>query len=174
MPLGPNLRVETSPFHMERLFMKIHLRQIPQGGTLHVEGAEDAGFLDLEEADAHACSPLEYELDVGLSGGGLFATGRLSVCVRLRCVACLDEFETTLSVDPFALQKELDGRESVDLTEEVREDIHLALPAHPRCDAEGKKTCPARFSQAPGDASQPPGDAPWGVLDGLKTEKRQK
>ena len=55
------------------------------------------------------CSPLEYELDVGLSGGGLFATGRLSVCVRLRCVACLDEFETTLSVDRFALQKELDG-----------------------------------------------------------------
>ena len=72
------------------------------------------------------------------------------------------------------LQKELDGRESVYLTEEVREDIHLALPAHPRCDAEGKKTCPARFSQAPGDASQPPGNAPWGVLDGLKTEKRQK
>jgi uncharacterized metal-binding protein YceD (DUF177 family) len=159
---------------MERLFMKIHLRQIPQGGTLHVEGVEDAGFLDLEEAEAHACSPLEYELDVGLSGGGLFATGRLSVCVRLRCVACLDEFETTLSVDHFALQKELDGRESVDLTEEVREDIHLALPAHPRCDAQGKKTCPARFSQAPGDASQPPGNAPWSVLDGLKTEKRQK
>ena len=51
---GLNLRVETSPFHMERSLMKIHLRQIPQGGTLHVEGDEDAGFLDLEEADAHA------------------------------------------------------------------------------------------------------------------------
>ena len=159
---------------MERSLMKIHLRQIPQGGTLHVEGDEDAGFLDLEEVGAQPCSPLEYQLDVGLSGGGLFATGRLSVCLRLRCVACLDEFETRLSVDPFALQKELDGRESVDLTEEVREDIHLALPAHPRCDAEGKKTCPARFLQPPGDASQPPGNAPWGVLDGLKTEKRQK
>ena len=32
--------------------MKIHLRQIPQGGTLHVEGDEDAGFLDLEEVGA--------------------------------------------------------------------------------------------------------------------------
>ena len=159
---------------MERSLMKIHLRQIPQGGTLHVEGDEDAGFLDLEEVGAQPCSPLEYQLDVGVSGGGLFATGRLSVCLRLRCVACLDEFETRLSVDPFALQKELDGRESVDLTEQIREDIHLALPAHPRCDAEGKKTCPARFLQPPGDASQPPGNAPWSVLDGLKTEKRQK
>ena len=51
---GLNLRVETSPFHMERSFMKIHLRQIPQGGSLHVEGVEDADFLELEEADAHA------------------------------------------------------------------------------------------------------------------------
>ena len=153
--------------------MKIHLRQIPQGGTLHLEGVEDTGFLDLAEAGAHACSPLDYELDVGLSGGGLFATGRLSLCVRLRCVACLDEFETTLSIDPFALQKELDGRESVDLTQEVREDIHLALPAHPRCDAEGKKICPASFSQAPAEASQPPGSAPWSILDGLKTEKQE-
>lgn len=152
--------------------MKIHLRQIPQGGTLHVEGLEEVRFLGLEEAGAHACSPLGYALDAGLSGGGLFVTGRLDLCVRLRCVACLDEFETRLSVDAFALQKELDGRESVDLTQEVREDIHLALPAHPRCDADGSKICPARFSQAPADASQlPGGNAPWGALDELKTEK---
>lgn len=151
--------------------MKIHLRQIPQGGTLHVEGEEDAGFLELEEAGARACSPLGHSLDVGLSGGGLFATGRIGLCVRLRCVACLDEFETRLTIDPFALQKELDGRESVDLTPEIREDIHLALPAHPRCDADGSKICPARFSQAPADASQPPGNAPWDALDRLKTEK---
>jgi uncharacterized metal-binding protein YceD (DUF177 family) len=59
----------------------------------------------------------------------------------------------------------------VDLTPQIREDIHLALPAHPRCDADGRKICPARFSQAPADASQPPGNAPWGALDKLKTEK---
>lgn len=151
--------------------MKIHLRQIPQGGTLHIEGEESAGFLELEEVGARPCSPLAYSLDVGLSGGGLFATGRLDLCVRLRCVVCLDEFETRLTIDPFALQKELDGRESVDLTPEIREDIHLALPAHPRCDADGSKICPARFLQVPADASQPPGNAPWSALDRLKTEK---
>jgi uncharacterized metal-binding protein YceD (DUF177 family) len=151
--------------------MKIHLRQIPQGGTLHLEDARDPGFLELEQVEARPVSPLFYVLDVGISGGGIFATGRLSLRIRLRCVACLNEFETDLIIDPFALQKELDGRESVDLTEEMREDIHLALPAHPRCDAEGRKTCPARFSQARADASQPPGNAPWGALDKLKTEK---
>jgi uncharacterized metal-binding protein YceD (DUF177 family) len=151
--------------------MKIHLRQIPQGGTLHLEDAEDPRFLELEEIGARPVSPLRYALDVGVSGGGIFATGRLRLSVRLRCVACLNEFETELTIEPFALQKELDGRESVDLTQEMREDIHLALPAHPRCDADGSKICPARFSQAPADASQPSGNAPWEALDKLKTEK---
>lgn len=166
-----NLRVASFGFHVERSSMKIHLRQIPQGGILHVEGVEDARFLELEEAGARARSPLRYELDVGLSGGGLFATGRLSLHIRLQCVACLDEFEIELIIEPFALQKELDGRESVDLIQEIREDIHLALPAHPRCDADGNKICPARFAQPPADASQPPGTAPWSALDRLKTKK---
>ena len=151
--------------------MKIHLRQIPQGGTLHLEDAEEARFLELEEIDASAVSPLRYVLDVGVSGGGIFATGRLSLRIRSRCVACLNEFETELIIEPFVFQGELEGRESVDLTTQMREDIHLALPAHPRCDADGRRICPARFSQAPADASQPPGNAPWGVLDKLRTEK---
>jgi uncharacterized metal-binding protein YceD (DUF177 family) len=151
--------------------MKIHLRQIPQGGTLHLEDAEDPRFLELEQVEACPVSPLFYVLDVGVSGGGVFATGRLSLRIRLRCVSCLNDFETDLIVDPFVLQKELDGRESVDLTQEMREDIHLALPAHPRCDADGRKMCSARFPQAPAEAPQPPGNAPWGALDRLKTRK---
>jgi hypothetical protein len=153
--------------------MKIHLRQIPQGGTLHVEDVEDPRFLELEEIGARAVSPVRYALDVGLSGGGIFATGRVGLRIRFKCVACLNEFETDVVIDPFALQKELDRRESVDLTPEIREDIHLALPAHPRCDADGRKICSARFSQARVDASLPPGNAPWGVLDKLKTEESE-
>ena len=151
--------------------MKIHLRQIPQGGTLHLEAAEDPRFLELGEIGARPVSPVRYALDVGVSGGGIFATGRLSLRIRSRCVACLNEFETELIIEPFVFQGEFEGRASVDLTTQMREDIHLALPAHPRCDADGRKICPARFSRAPADASQPPGNAPWGALDKLKTEK---
>ena len=57
--------------------MKVHLRQIPEGGTLHLEGEENAGPLGLEEAGAQAVGPLRYSLDVGLSEGGIFVTGRL-------------------------------------------------------------------------------------------------
>lgn len=150
--------------------MRVHLRQIPAGSTLHIEGEEDAGFVGFEEAGAQAVGPVEYSLDIGLSDGGIFATGRLAVKVRLRCVACLEDFETTLEVPEFALQKELDGRELVDFSEEVREDIQLALPAYPRCDAEGRKTCPASFPPAPADSSPSSGTSAWNALDKLKTD----
>jgi uncharacterized metal-binding protein YceD (DUF177 family) len=150
--------------------MKVHLRQIPEGTTLHLEGTEDAAFVGLEEAGATPVGPLEYSLDIGTSEGGVFATGRVAVPVRLRCVACLEDFETELEVSDFSLQKELDSREMIDFSEEVREDIQLALPAYPRCDAEGRKTCPASFPQAPANSSPSSGTAAWNALDKLKTD----
>ena len=149
--------------------MNVHLRQIPAGDLLHLEGSEDAGCLDLEEAGASPASDLDFSLDAGLSDGGLFATGRLAVTVRVTCVACLEEFEMEVIVDPFVVRKELDGRELVDLTGEAREDIHLALPAHPRCDGQGRRACPATFPQPPDDPSQSAGQA-WDALNKLNTE----
>ncbi len=112
--------------------MKVHLRQIPSGETLHLEGEEESSLLELELADAQPVGPLSYSLDVGVSDGGLFATGRLTQRVRLKCVACLEPFEKEIISNNFATQIELTGNESVDLTSEAREDIHLLLPAHPR------------------------------------------
>ena len=54
--------------------MKIHLNQIPLEG-LHVEGTESSKILDLHEEGIHPISDIRYALDVGLSEGGLFATG---------------------------------------------------------------------------------------------------
>jgi len=124
--------------------MKVHLRQIPEGDTLHIEGEESAEALGLEEAGAAAVSPLRYSLDVGLSGGGLFATGHLGVRVRFQCVSCLEDFEREIVVDPFSLQMDLPGGELIDLTPLAREDIHLTLPAHPRCDSNGGPKCQPR------------------------------
>lgn len=147
--------------------MKVHLLQIPQGGTLHLEGEEDASRLDLKEAGAEPVSPLAYSLDIGVSDGGLFATGRLSLRVRMRCVVCLEPFEKLITVDPFALQTELTGREQIDLTPFIREDIHLLLPPHPRCDRGA--ACDAAIARS-GERQTPGKGAPaWDALDKLKT-----
>jgi uncharacterized metal-binding protein YceD (DUF177 family) len=149
--------------------MKLHLKQIPQGGTLALEGEESAEGLGLEEAGAVAVGNLHYALEAGLSGGGLFVTGSLRVRVRLQCVVTLEEFEKEIVVDSFAAQIELEGRELVDLTPEVREDIHLALPAHPRSDAASEASLSARGFEAHQSAPPAQGASPWGELDKLKT-----
>lgn len=145
--------------------MKVHIRQIPQGETLHIEGEEDDARLDLQDAGATPVSPLRYSLDVGLSEGGLFATGRISIRVRMQCVACLGDLELDIVADPFSLQTELTGREQIDLTPFVREDIHLLLPPHPRCDSGAE--CPAG---APRTSLHPlnTGASAWAALDKLK------
>lgn len=120
--------------------MKIHINQIPATG-LHVEGEEKRDILDLNDPAVKPLGPVRYNLEVGLSDGGLFATGSLEADLELECVTCLERFEYTVEVPDFAVQVELPPTEAVDLTEEVREDILLALPPYPHCDWNGKKAC---------------------------------
>jgi len=154
--------------------MKVHLQHIPEGDTLHLEGSEDAGPLELEEAGVIPVSPLEYSLDIGISEGGLFATGRLAVRGRLTCVRCLEDFEEDFEVDPFSMQIELPGGELIDLTSVIREDIQLILPAHPRCDSSGGPKCPASRHGLPSAnrESVHMNASAWDALDKLKTKTK--
>ncbi len=154
--------------------MKIHLNQIPDDG-LHVEGAESSKILDLHDAAVQPVSEVRYALDVGVSDGGLFATGTIGVDLDLECVSCLERFRYPLEVADFACQIELTGSESVDLTGMVREDILLALPPHPHCDWNGERVCQGTQLRAKATADSPAETDEtettrrvWGALDQLK------
>jgi uncharacterized protein len=153
--------------------MKIHLNQIPADG-LHIEGSEANKILDLHDEGIHPLGDIRYALDVGLSDGGLFATGKVGVDLDLECVACLEHFRYPLEIPDFACQVELTGAETVDLTEMVREDILLALPPHPHCDWNGERVCQGVFprskTETAGEPLSDPRDA-WGALDQLKIKK---
>jgi uncharacterized metal-binding protein YceD (DUF177 family) len=157
--------------------MKVHINQIPPEG-LHVEGEESSRMLDLHEEAVRPVSEVRYALDVGLSDGGLFATGRVGVDLDLQCVSCLERFRYALEVPEFACQVELTGAESVDLTEPVREDILLALPPNPHCDWNGERVCQGAQlrAQATADSLTETDEAEntrrvWGALDQLKINK---
>ncbi|MEI8342224.1 MAG: hypothetical protein WCH43_11915 [Verrucomicrobiota bacterium] len=150
--------------------MKVHLNQIPLEG-LHIEGAEESQFLDVEHAEFKPLGPVHYSLDVGLSGTGLFATGTIEVDLELECVAGLEKFIYPLKIEMFALQTELDGREMVDLTPYVREDILLNLPPYPHCDWNGEHVCVGVQNITSRDKTgEPPFQAQnvWGELEKLK------
>jgi len=153
--------------------MKIHTNQIPVGG-LHLEGEETHNILDFKDELVSTTSPVRYSLDVGLSEGGLFATGSLSVDLKLECVRCLNCFPYTVEVPDFAVQIELGTSETVDLTEEIREDILLALPPHPHCDWNGANPCAGMLENTRHESetpAQPEGENPWATLDQLAKPK---
>ena len=122
--------------------MKVHLRQIHAEG-LHLEGEEEFPIPDLVTEDVHWTGPLRYALDLGIAEGALWATGSLAQPVELRCVRCLEPFPFDIEVKAFSIRLDLTGPELIDLTPHLREDILLNLPAHPHCDREGGRVCPA-------------------------------
>lgn len=147
--------------------MKVHLRQIQAEG-LHLEGEEECPIPELAAEDVVCTGPLRYALDLGISEGSLWATGTLTQPVQLKCVRCLEPFAYDIQVKAFSIHHDLAGPEVIDLTPYVREDILLNLPAHPHCDREGGRKCPAEAALAPGPetASKRPPD--WSALDNLK------
>jgi uncharacterized metal-binding protein YceD (DUF177 family) len=148
--------------------MKVHVLQIPPEGV-RCEGETPSEILELDSERVRTTGPIEYALDVTLSDGGIIAMGTLAVGIECECVRCLEKFRRSLEVNDFVCQVEIEGRETVDLTEHVREDILLTLPAHPHCDWDGEKVCKAQFRDAPSEA-EPLDDHRdvWKGLDKLK------
>jgi uncharacterized metal-binding protein YceD (DUF177 family) len=148
--------------------MKVHLKQIPIEG-LHLEGEEECPITEFEAEEIRCVRPLSYNLDIGVSGSALWATGSLRQKVELRCVACLEKFVHELSVPAFAMRTELDGPETVDLTPFMREDLLLNLPAHPRCDRDGGRVCKAAQSRPTTHDTKRKSD--WSKLDQLRLKR---
>jgi uncharacterized protein len=156
--------------------MVIHLRQM-EHGSLVLEGEEEAGALGLAEFGIGLDGALSFQLEAGLSGGGIWAAGWLRLPVKLECVNCLERIKYVVEVPEFALQiplEETGGRESIDLTPWVREDILLALPSYPKCDLDGGRDCLARFPTmefAPAGETRGASETVWAALDTLQKEK---
>ncbi len=150
--------------------LKIHLRQIPPGRW---EGDEDISAFGLPEAGATPLGPLKYRLEGNISKNELYIMGTLSLKVRLQCVACLRFFEYNIHIDNLLHQIPLDGRESVDLTPLVREDILLALPLYPRCDSTCEQSCAATFPTAAKtvESERNESDTAWEALKKLNLKK---
>jgi len=150
------------------LQMKIHLKQIPAHG-LHLDGDEDCPIHDLEAEGIRCAGQLHYNIDVGITGGALWARGSLSQPVELSCVSCLEQFVHEIEVPGFAVHIDLQGPETVDLTPLMREDLLLNLPAHPRCDRDANRVCQGKRPNIIEQETKRKFD--WSALDKLKLNR---
>ncbi|MCB1076915.1 MAG: hypothetical protein KDM63_13760 [Verrucomicrobiae bacterium] len=152
----------------------VNLGEIPEEG-LRLSGETQQDIFDLPETerDALPAGPVSYDLYLSEAGSGLIlAQGRLKAPFRLRCVACLEEFPFTLQWNDYVAEFEIPAAGQLDLTERIREDLLLELPAYPHCDRDNDApdhVCPAAGKFG---ASGPlPGSGPsaWDALDGFSS-----
>jgi uncharacterized metal-binding protein YceD (DUF177 family) len=112
---------------------------------LHLEGELSASDLDLAGVDdmIEMIEPLHYDLVLERLSDSVLVQGALQGALACHCVRCLKEFRYELAVENWTVDLPLGGDEKVlvtndcvDLTPYLREDILLAFPQHPLCEAE--------------------------------------
>jgi len=124
-----------------------------------LEGEIDA--IDLDEEFVHPFGGIRYRLEAQLFGTELLVRGHLEQDFDLVCSRCGKDFDTTVKVDDFTASFEIaENAPEVDLTDEVRESIILALPTYPVCE----ENCPGIATKT----DEPSSDDRWSALDGLK------
>lgn len=145
--------------------MKIKIHTIPEEG-LYLEGDEPPSILDLSEPLFHFKNPIHYQLEICWTGiRSLLIRGRLSAMIRVRCVRTLEWFDLPIVIENFQSHRSELEEDEVDLTQEIREDILLALPSNPISPlAESLK--PLKKTEQP-TKSEGNGNV-WGILNQLK------
>ena len=122
----------------------VNIRHL-ENKTVRLEGKFDTNELKFEPMDEliHIPEPLIYDLEVERSGETLLVRGSLRLKLDCECVRCLRPFRYSIELDPYDALVPLEGEDKaeivndlVDLTPYVREDIFLAFPQHPLCEAE--------------------------------------
>lgn len=148
---------------------------------LFLDGTEKKDILELEnDADRELVSDITYNLIATKSGSGqdLLVNGKAYFELKCSCVRCMKELVITVATDDLCIFRERVPDQEVDITEEVREELLLALPDYIHCTEDCKGLCchcGANLNDGPCECGKDEDvsttddeDNPWNVLDQLK------
>ena len=154
-------------------------------GHLEQKSLELHGEIPLEELDwgtqdecVHANSSVRYEIEVEQLTDAWLAHGHISLKLKCECVRCLKEIEEVIDISDWACHLPMTGEDApavkndlIDLTPYIREDILLAIPQHPLCEAGCPGLGPSKAntgSKGSGMAGNDVDSSAWAVLNKLK------
>ncbi len=142
------------------------------------EGVLDDAVLELDGDLLRPFAGIRYDLFAQLLGRELLVRGTLAQDFDAVCSRCGGDFDFTVTEPDFTVSVETDDKtEYVDLTDEVRQSIILALPTYPVCRPDCLGACPScgkNLNEGPCGCVRDEPDERWGALDGLKIEKSDK
>lgn len=161
--------------------IKINTSHILPDTPYLLDGTESAEILELPPDADPPLAPagdITYHLSAVMAGSDLIVTGRASVPLATVCARCLDDIRVTIAVKDLCFHFEKVRDLEVDLTDDVREELLLAVPSCFYCSPDCKGICPmcgtnlnhascscdTRQAEPEPDAAAP---SPWDQLDAL-------
>ena len=151
--------------------MKIMVARIPEEGS-NYDGDEPGSIIQVEqELFIQNPQDVHYALYAQRVSDELVVRGVVDVEVDLQCARCSEFFSTTVSVSDFLRAYPApDGTDSVDITDDLREEILLHVPGFPVCSEGCEGVCPlCGVDLNKGSCTCKTEDGPnaWSALDGL-------
>ncbi len=151
--------------------MKILVARIPEEGS-NYEGSDPGSIMQVEKDPLiKEFGEIGYKLYAQRVSEELVVRGTLSAEVEMRCARCSEFFSTTVAVSDFLRAYPAPkGTDSVDITEDLREDILLHVSGFALCGEDCKgicSQCGANLNHGPCQCEKDEGPSPWSALDGL-------
>lgn len=138
-------------------------------------GVVDDAVLEMDGELLRPFGGIRYELFVQLFGTELLVRGKLAQDFDAVCSRCGGDFDFTAHVDDFATSIEINEKtDFVDLTDELRQCIILALPSYPVCRQDCLGVCPTcgkNLNEGACTCEHTERDSRWGALDALELGK---
>ena len=161
--------------------IKINTSHILPDTPYLLDGTESAEILELPPDADPPLAPagdITYHLSAVMAGADLIVTGRASVPLATVCARCLDDIRVTIAVKDLCFHFEKVRDLEVDLTDDVREELLLAVPSCFYCSPDCKGICPmcgtnlnhascACDRNAAEPEPGPTAPSPWDQLDAL-------
>lgn len=140
-----------------------------------LEGEESIEFLDLGEDDQlTVVAPMSYKLSAGKVSGGVLVKGCAATAVNGICGRCLEEVTQEVTADVELFFDVADNQEELDVSEDIRAEMLLALPMNLLCsdDCAGLcRNCGGNINKDECTCEEPNrsgGDFRWSALDDIK------
>ena len=168
--------------------IKINTSHILPDVPYLLEGTESSEVLGLPPDAIPPLVPagdITYRLSAVMAGADLVVTGSASVPILTSCARCLDDVRTVIAVRDLCFHFEKVRDLEVDLTDDVREELLLAIPSCFYCSPDCKGVCPScgvnlnhgscacasRPAEPEPDSAAP---SPWDQLDALNLSAPKK
>lgn len=119
--------------------MKIHVKEVLEEG-LSQHATYDPKPLDMERDDIRLTEPFDVDAFITRTERELIVKADIHCPLLMTCARCLEDFSSQIDTDAIFHYK-VQPAETVDITDEVRQEIILAYPMFPICQQHCKGLC---------------------------------